>query len=159
MGKRRRHPIWLSNEALAAGQRLAAVTGLTVLELVEAALLGVEPGDLTPEEPGTREIACPAAPRRHAGSRPRPSSPARVIPIERARARRCGLRAAAPVAAVESPAVEPQDLPTTLRQAAEARDVARDLCERSRGLRQRSMDLAAVSHELLRAREDVWDIA
>ena len=75
-----RHPIWLSQEALVAAQRLTEATGLSVRELIEIALFGIHPEELRLARsrgpvPATAGSRAPRARR----------SPAQVIPIGHAR--------------------------------------------------------------------------
>jgi hypothetical protein len=76
----RRQPVWLTPEAIAAAGRLSQVTGLSLHELIEAALLGVDADEL-----GRQLVAdgadgiVPEAPPEPSATPARP--PARVIPI------------------------------------------------------------------------------
>jgi len=77
-----RHPIWLTPEAVTAADRLSRVTGLTLNELVEIALLGIDADQLA------RELGIAGAPPAPCVHRPFGAGrPARVIPIERGRRR------------------------------------------------------------------------
>jgi hypothetical protein len=79
----RRQPVWLTPEAIAAAGRLTRVTGLSLHELVETALLGVDADELSRDL--VTEDGGPNAP---ADRRPAPERrPARVIPLEDRRRR------------------------------------------------------------------------
>ena len=78
-----RQPVWLTPEAIAAAGRLSQVTGLSLHELVETALLGVDADELSRDL--VAESSEPNTPADRAPVPERP--PARVIPIEDRRRR------------------------------------------------------------------------
>ena len=78
-----RQPVWLTPEAIAAAGRLSQVTGLSLHELVETALLGVDADELSRDL--VAEESEPKAPADRVPAPERP--PARVIPIEDRRRR------------------------------------------------------------------------
>jgi hypothetical protein len=78
---RQRQPVWLTPEAVAAADRLSRVTGLTLHELVEIALLGIDADQLA-RELGVAGAASAALAH---DSRAARGAAARVIPIERGR--------------------------------------------------------------------------
>jgi hypothetical protein len=135
--KRARRPIFLSDEALAEGERLSAATGLSLLELVEA-LLGVNPDEPSPESP--QDTRCLPSPLRQSHPpRPTQGPRGRVISIEDARARRSHVRP------VHDDSPEPRNLPRLLEVSRDIRARAKALCQRSVDLRERSEQLAAIA--------------
>lgn len=76
-----RYPVWLTPEAIAAAGRLSQVTGLSLHELVETALLGVDADDLS------RELGADDGEPTALADPVTPPPPARVIAIDGRRRR------------------------------------------------------------------------